>query len=156
MATSQRISRGFHRLAIFSAAVPFLIGVPLSVLTGLEDANIALLKHEKLTCAHKSAGTITDKPWTLPWKAFVEGDRDKSPSNDPLDDWEVSLKKLGCSEWDYDTAKLGEIRDVAPTFNWLGTFGPPLMLGLAITLAVTLAVYGLVRAIGWVVGGFAA
>jgi len=33
---------------------------------------------------------------------------------------------------------------------------PPLGLGLAMTLAVSLAVYGLVRAIGWVIGGFAA
>jgi len=31
----------------------------------------------------------------------------------------------------------------------------PLATGLIITLAVSLAVYGIVRAIGWVIGGFA-
>jgi hypothetical protein len=29
-------------------------------------------------------------------------------------------------------------------------------IGLAITLAISLGVYGLIRAIGWVIGGFAA
>jgi hypothetical protein len=32
----------------------------------------------------------------------------------------------------------------------------PLTIGLATTLALALAVYGVVRAIGWVLGGFAA
>jgi hypothetical protein len=35
------------------------------------------------------------------------------------------------------------------------TFGPAPALGLPITLAVSLAVYGIVRAIGLVIGGFA-
>jgi hypothetical protein len=71
----------------------------------------------------------------------------------PLDNREVSLKKLGCSEWEYDTAKFAEIRDVSPKLNRLGILAPPLMQGLAITLAITFAVYGVVRAIGWVIGG---
>ena len=68
----------------------------------------------------------------------------------------MSLQKLGCSDWEYDTAKFGEIRDVSPKLNRLGVFAPPLLQGLAITLAITLAVYGIIRAIGWVIGGFAA
>jgi len=39
--------------------------------------------------------------------------------------------------------------------NWRNKFAKPLAQGLAITLIISLAVYGLVRAIGWVIGGFA-
>jgi hypothetical protein len=152
MATSQGISRGFHRLALFLAAVPFLIGVVLTMLWGLRDANIALDKHQKLVCAHQRAPGTEGQPWTLPWDAFEE-----NPFLPPkLDDVSVSLKKLGCSELEYDAAKVGEIRNVAPAFNWFGAFVPLFATGVAITLAVTLAVYGIVRAIGWVIGGFAA
>jgi hypothetical protein len=38
----------------------------------------------------------------------------------------------------------------------VGDFSEALGVSLASTLAVSLAVYGVVRAIGWVVGGFAA
>jgi hypothetical protein len=41
-------------------------------------------------------------------------------------------------------------------FNYPTEFLPPLAMGLAITLGLTLFVYGLVRAMGWVIGGFAA
>ena len=89
-----------------------------------------------------------------PADAFVKG---QNPFNDliPLDNREVSLQKLGCSDWEYDTAKFGEIRDVSPKLNRLGVFAPPCR-ELAITLAITLAVYGMICAIGWVIGGFAA
>jgi hypothetical protein len=40
--------------------------------------------------------------------------------------------------------------------NWRNKFAKPLAEGLAITLTISLAVYALVRAIGWVIGGFAA
>jgi hypothetical protein len=154
MNTLQRVSRGFHRLALVLAAIPLVVGIALSVLWGIHDFQVASSKHEKLACAHAKAGTV-GQPWTIPWDAFVKG---QNPFNDliPLDNREVSLQKLGCSEWEYDTAKFGEIRDVSPKLNRLGVFAPPLMQGLAITLAITLAVYGIVRAIGWVIGGFAA
>jgi hypothetical protein len=40
--------------------------------------------------------------------------------------------------------------------NWRNKFAKPLALGLAITLTISLAIYCLLRAIGWVIGGFAA
>jgi len=40
--------------------------------------------------------------------------------------------------------------------QWRINFAKVLAVGLAITLAATLAVYGIVRAMGWVIGGFAA
>jgi hypothetical protein len=40
--------------------------------------------------------------------------------------------------------------------SWRIKFAELLAKGLTISLAVSLAVYGVVRAIGWVIGGFAA
>jgi hypothetical protein len=40
--------------------------------------------------------------------------------------------------------------------NWHDKFFDPLFHGLGVTLAISLAVYGILRAIGWVIGGFAA
>jgi len=40
--------------------------------------------------------------------------------------------------------------------QWWANFSKALGISLAITLAASLAVYGVVRAIGWVIGGFAA
>lgn len=77
MSTSQRVSRGFHRLALFLAAIPLLIGTYFSIVIAYSGSS-------------------------------TEGD---------------------------------------VTFT---------QARLAITLAVSLAVYGVVRAIGWVIGGFAA
>jgi len=78
MSASQKLSRGFHRLALFLAAIPLLVGGYFSVFSALLEPSYA---------GHRLF---------------------------------------------------------------------PLSIGFAITLAVTLAVYGVVRAIGWVVGGFAA
>jgi hypothetical protein len=50
----------------------------------------------------------------------------------------------------------GEARAPPSSFNWVGPFLTWLGISLAITLAASLAAYGLVRAIGWVIGGFAA
>ena len=154
MATSQRLSCGFHRLALFLAAIPLLVGLPISAFWAVSDFNYAAEKHQKLACAHKSAGT-PGQPWTIPWDAFAKR---QNPFDDliPIDNREISLKQLGCSELEYDLATYGEVRDVSPTFNWLGIVAATLAAGLAITLAVSLAVYGIVRAIGWVIGGFTA
>jgi hypothetical protein len=40
--------------------------------------------------------------------------------------------------------------------NWHTKFAVPLAEALGMTLVLSLAVYDLVRAIGWVIGGFAA
>ena len=89
MAISHRLSRGFHRLAIFLAAIPLLVGGYFSVLFAIGFAS---------------------RP----------------------------------------TA------DVSLGHDWWIKFAEDLGLGIVITLAMTLAVYGIVRAIGWVIGGFAA
>ncbi len=58
-------------------------------------------------------------------------------------------------EWE-STDRQSEIINHLVTVNWRTKFAVPLTIGLATTLAASFAVYGLVRAIGWVIGGFAA
>jgi hypothetical protein len=74
---------------------------------------------------------------------------------DRFDDANISLKQLGCSTFDYDTATYREARDVADfsRFAYFATLLFPLVLA---TIATAVAVYGIVRAIGWVLRGFAA
>jgi hypothetical protein len=72
-------------------------------------------------------------------------------------DHKIDLQTLGCSDG-VQIASYGEVVDAQPPgdFSYAARLLPPLGLGLAITLAVSLAIYGVVRAIGWVIGGFAA
>jgi hypothetical protein len=54
MATSQRLSRGFHRLALFLAAIPLLVGGIGSTFFAFDHANYAQHLHDeqvKLVCA---------------------------------------------------------------------------------------------------------
>jgi hypothetical protein len=69
------------------------------------------------------------------------------------DDAELSLKQ--CSIWEDDPVTLGEARN-PPAFHWLRLFAAQAWIGLAFTLLITFSLYGLVRAIGWVVSGFTA
>jgi hypothetical protein len=76
--------------------------------------------------------------------------------NDLSDDEQIDVQKLGCSDR-AQTASFREVFNSKPDdFSYPIEFLPPLAIGLAITLGLTLFVYGLVRAIGWVIGGFAA
>jgi hypothetical protein len=79
--------------------------------------------------------------------------------------WPVDLKALGCSDphgmHDYsELISFGDVK-VVPPFSWISTFGsqllfPPILLDLLAAIVLALAVYVLLRAIGWVIGGFAA
>jgi len=74
-----------------------------------------------------------------------------------LDSERIDLKELSCSERT-ELSTIGELFDAKPpeAFSYAASLLPPLGLGLAITLGVSLAVYGVFRALGWVIGGFAA
>ena len=83
----------------------------------------------------------------------------KAETTGPWDQWVPSEKlsplALGCGEkYDADIS-YGEAL-LPPDFNWLTTFASGLIPSISITLALSAAVYALVRAIGWVIGGFAA
>jgi hypothetical protein len=113
-----------------------LLGGSLSVYVAFDLANRLWEQHQKLVCAHE----------------YVAGE--KPGENDQFDT--VKLKQIGCSNSD-DTVTVGEARNPPPNLNWFAEFGSGLLLSpLPQTLIITLAVYVVVRAIGWVIGGFAA
>ena len=76
MGPSQRVSRGFHRLAVFLAGAAFIVA-------GLIVASDADSRHKKLTCA---LAKLMEMPASGP------------PWNDPAT-YEIDLKSLGCSDW---------------------------------------------------------
>jgi hypothetical protein len=128
------------------------IGITSTIFIAGNDARDSFRRHQSLVCAHEHTGT-PNQPWTLPWDAFV---KTQNPFEDliPIENREISLKQLGCSNSEYDTVKFAEALKPSE-FSWLSNLAP-ISFGLALTLMVTFAVYGIVRAIGWVIGGFAA
>ena len=124
---SQKISRGFHRLGIFLAAIPLLIGGAASIIDALDQAgrpreypiSTEQLKQPKLNI--EGVGTVPAPP---------------------------SFNKLTAEQQN-------EMVDEIATAHWRSTFANALLLNLALTLAGALTIYGLFRAIGWVIGGFA-
>ena len=144
MATSQRLSRGFHRLAFFLAAIPLLIGGAASLYHAYADADVGDVVNQVLVCVHDYLDKQTSQSAEgKNWAALFAPD-----------DQRIDLKETGCRDWG-QRVTYGEVRR-PPDFNWYSSFGNSLLLYLTITLAVSLAVYGIVRAIGWVIGGFAA
>ena len=127
MAALQRDSRGFHRLGLFLAAIPLLIGGTWSVIYALNEAAPASSENPppKSSAATPSSG-----------KNLTIDGVDISPVLTP----------------DQQNEKLDRM---APP-SWRIKFAELLAKSLMISLAVSLAVYGVVRAIGWVIGGFAA
>lgn len=70
---------------------------------------------------------------------------------------EPDLKELGCSDWPRTVSVLDIFRARPPDkSSWALNISYYLARGLGITVAVSFAVFGVVRAIGWVIGGFAA
>jgi len=89
MSAAQRVSPGFHRLALFLAAIPLLLGGSLSVYIAFDLANRLWEQHQKLVCAHEYAAG-------------------KKPGENVFDQFDtVKLKQIGCSNSD-DTVTVGE------------------------------------------------
>lgn len=160
MSTSQRVSRGFHRLALFLAAIPLLLGGIFSVYFAWVSAGEAKLPYDEqatLVCAQNAF-----------YKKFYadlsrdEFDRRIAEKLASIQTGEVKvtdpdLKELGCSDQSRTVSVLEIFRARAPSeFSWSAVFWPPLGYGLAVSLGVALVLYGVIRAIGWVIGGFAA
>ena len=104
MSAAQRISRGFHRGALFLAAIPLLLGGSLSVYIAFDLANRLWEQHQKLVCAHE----------------HVAGQK---PDENVFDQFDtVKLKQIGCSNSD-DTVTVGEARNPPPNLNWFAAFG---------------------------------
>jgi hypothetical protein len=145
MSTAQRISRGFHRLGLLLAAIPLLIGVGFCLIgPPYIMANYALDRHQKLVCAHEHVPPIPTPPPTP-----------KGPFTDEQVGLPLHLKSVGCSDSDAETVSYAEARN-PPSFSWWTSYSSVAAPLLAIAAAVSLAVYIVVRAIGWIIGGFAA
>ena len=127
MAGSERDSRGFHRLGVLLAALALLIGGTWSVIYALNE--VAPASSENPPPKSSAATPSNGKNLT------IDG-VDISPVLTP----------------DQQNEKLD--RMALP--SWRIKFAERLAKGLTISLAVSLGVYGIVRAIGWVIGGFAA
>lgn len=103
----------------------------------VQDVNQQLAKHQKALCAHE----------------YIQ--QHGLPTNGSLFDQymgSVSLKPIGCSDVD-DSAEIADVRD-PPDFSWLAASRSAMVPVVSLTLAISLAVYGVVRAIGWVIDGF--
>ena len=175
MAASQRVSRGFHRLALFLAAIPFLVGLAASLYFAINSAREASKAQQQAICANNYIRRLNPNPIHeencseedaaaagVKLENFFTWCATQPPKPYWLlhgpDDATLDLKSIGCSDSEYDTIGLGEARAVAAPFlsPWLDPFLSKFGVIFGITLAVSLAVYGVVRAIGWVIGGFAA
>lgn len=182
MATADRVSRGFHRLALFLAAIPLLVGGTWAGVTAFEAADRAKRTHAEqleLVCAktrigekpvspQEGEGNVFDrfddpssadaaesnkKPWERNWTkkngaTLPPGFTLAPPSRD--------LKALGCSEVSRQVLLRNILDARTPEdFSYAKALVPTLAFLLGITLAVSFAFYAVVRAIGWVIGGFA-
>ena len=65
MSTSQRVSRGFHRLGIFLAIIILLIGVPYWLFQGLGSTGYYWRQNEALVCAHDLLQRDPKRFWDL-------------------------------------------------------------------------------------------
>jgi hypothetical protein len=126
MGASTRVSRGLHRLALFSAAIPLLVGGYLSVVYAVGEASMP-----------------PEEVWSRP-ALIIEGF-----GTVPLP---PGFDHLTRNEQD----ELVDQMAASLRPQWWANFSKALGVSLAITLAVSLAVYGIIRAIDWVIGGFAA
>ena len=121
-----RISRVLNRLALFSSATPLLVGGYLSVVYAVGEASMP-----------------PEEVWSKP-ALIIEGF-----GTVPMP---LGFDRLTRDEQDELVDQLAA--SLRP--QWWANFSKALGVSLAITLAASLAVYSVVRAIGWVIGGFAA
>jgi hypothetical protein len=142
MSASQRFSRDFHRLAIFLAAIPLVIGTILSLGVAVQQANEEEAYHQNLVCA----GQHPER-----WPATT------APKGSLTDEQvgTLSLKQVGCSDKEDETVSYAEARN-PPKFYWWSSYASNATPYLIFAVVVSVMLYGIVRAIGWVIGGFAA
>ncbi|HKA65659.1 MAG TPA: hypothetical protein VKD00_08100 [Methyloceanibacter sp.] len=132
--SSQRSSRGFHRLALFLAAISLLIGT--------------------------FAALLLAPDWTAPFSSPKWSVRGRSLEHHRR---LTTIQIEGIGEIDVmspfdemDQAQQQSTVDKIVTNYWRSKVAIPFLQGFGITIAISLAVYGIVRAIGWVIGGSAA
>jgi hypothetical protein len=87
MSASQRVSRGFHRLGLFLAAILFVICIAVSVFLARDYADCGQHEHAMLVCANEKLATLPKdalkqpkqtiagaEPWEQNWELDLGGD----------------------------------------------------------------------------------
>ena len=150
----------FTGLRFFLAAVPLLWGAFLTAREMQErvDAN---RPYEKIVCAHdylvRERLVLSDdemekvKPWQIPWELYDKPQVANSVGRYDKN-WRIKLKQIGCSDLEDDTLSYDVARS-PPTWGEQTTLP---WASIVLTLALSFGLYLLIRAIGWVIGGFAA
>ncbi len=143
MGTSQRVGRGFHRLGFFLAAIVMLVGGFISVMF-VPDWD-----------APTSATYTIEKPTSWSERS-KDGLSVANPERAILNVEGIARVRMFPGFENLPEVKQKEWADRVVQKNWWRKFLEPLAKALALTLCFSLVVYGVVRAIGWVIGGFAA
>ena len=145
MSTAQRVSRAFHRLGFLLATVTFLICGYFMVVTVMDDARRKQSAHQELLCARDRI-KASNAQATIPGLKVVG-------LTDNLD-----LKSLGCTSWSRVVSREAVLNVRDEDFSYASALLIPLSLSLPLilALAISFGVYSLMRAIGRVIGGFAA
>ena len=143
MSAPQRLSRGFHRLALFLAAIPLVVGGVVSVYIASDGAKRWYDEQVTLVCAQDA---FHKKFYAdLPRDEF---DRRMAAKLAPIEAGEVKLtdpdlKELGCSDWPRTVSVLEIFRARPPgELSWAAQISSYLATGLAITLGLSLGIYG--------------
>jgi hypothetical protein len=148
-----RVHRGFHRLGLFLAIPIVLIGGGYWLNEGLGIAAWSVHHHAALMCGLDFLQKDEKRFWELSLYR-------KNPLD--IDTTVIDLKALDCSQAaNGDMAEIVSFAEVraAPSYSWISTLGSELLSNVVffivyLTLILALATYAVVRAIGWVVGGF--
>ena len=141
MATSQRLSRGFNRLGLLLAALAFVVLVPICLYFANQLADQDEAKYAKEKAKLAQFVCVREKM----------GERPPAKDNYRI----YSPEAFGCPGPSI-LATATAIWDSDPPRSRTQTFATflAMLLGMAAIAVGTL--YALVRAIGWVIGGFAA
>jgi hypothetical protein len=134
MGASQRVSRGFHRLGLFLAAI-ILIGGSYWVFSAFDVAGIYWRHHKALMCAHDFLQRDEKRFWDLSYM----------PDN--TEEVLIDLKALECSQPVNDSraiVQFGEVKEVTPSFGWISSVGsellfPPILITALATLILACA-----------------
>ena len=119
--------------------------------SAFDVASIYWRHHKTLMCAHDFLQRDEKRFWDLSYKPYN------------TDEVLIDLKALECSQPVNDPlgiVRFGEVK-IVPSFSWISSFGsellfPPILITALATLILACAAYGVIRTIGWVIGGFAA
>jgi hypothetical protein len=112
--TSQRVTRGFHRLGVVLAGLTMLVGIAGTIFVGSMKAGDASVKHQQLVCARDKLNARS---------LALKDAADRWWEKDPLADTQ-DLKQLGCTTWAQSVSTQSAL-DARDDFTWLRDFSAP-------------------------------